>query len=464
MPKIVFQPDGYTIGDAMPFYEDGIFYFYHYKTAVQKDPASNADDGLNWTLSTTKDFVSYKDHGELFKHGAKDEQDVELRSGTLLKAKDGVYHFFYAGFNKTECALHASGRDIAHLVKDDFRLPAPQGYDSGEFRDPYIMWCDELNAYIMLIGTRKANGKYQNGCTVWYTSTNLKAWEFKGDFWAPDQYTTHEMPDLFKIGPWWYLLVSEYSDSTQVIYRRSKSIKGPWEIIGDGVLDGPAYFAGRSCADEQGNRYLAGWIAGKVPEGDRSPWGSSSGQWVHRICQKEDGSLGTSLPDSVYRVFSEKKLHIDGPVTINAPSGRKEVTLCLNRGNTFLIEAVIEAETGTYAFSVNILENESTGEAYEYRFIIGENRIMLNRTPNHGIEPPDHFRGPEKLYRTAPLAGKKEFHIQIIYDDSYVILYSDGIALSGRLYSPMGDTISAAAFNGSITIKDFTLKELQHGI
>ena len=60
MPKIVYQPDGFTIGDAMPFHEKGTFYFYHYKSSIIN---TKPGDGQNWTLSSTRDFISYTDHG-----------------------------------------------------------------------------------------------------------------------------------------------------------------------------------------------------------------------------------------------------------------------------------------------------------------------------------------------------------------------------------------------------------------
>jgi beta-fructofuranosidase len=457
MPRLVYQPEGYSVGDAMPFYEKGVYYFYHYKSA-----AGRHEEAQNWTLSTTRDFVSYTDHGELFHHGEKGEQDYVFRSGTLLK-KDDRYHFFYGGDNGREIVLHASGVDIARLEKDGFRLQAEAGYGPEEWRDPFVAWCGELDAYIMLVGTRKANGKHHNGCTVWFTSRDLANWEFRGDFWAPDQYTTHEMPDLFKLGNFWYHIVSEYSDNTQVIYRRGSSPAGPWELMSDGALDGPAYFAGRTCADDEGNRYLVGWIAGKNIRDDRAPWGGVSGLWVHRIIRQEDGSLGEALPDSVYRAFAGRRPLVKEPVVVEASCGKKETVPVPVAGgpgtDPFMLEAVVEVEKGTYAFSLNLLENPATGEAYEYRFIIPENRIVLSQTPNHGVIPKDHFRGMEKISRHVPLLGRETFHIQIVYDDSYVILYAGCAALSGRLYGGFGGCVSASVLNGNIRLREFSVRE-----
>ena len=51
--------------------------------------------------------------------------------------------------------------------------------------------------------------------TTFFFLDNLADWEFQGDFWAPDLFTMHEMPDLFKMGDWWYLITTEYSPEQQ---------------------------------------------------------------------------------------------------------------------------------------------------------------------------------------------------------------------------------------------------------
>jgi len=390
--KVVYQPEGFSIGDAMPFFENGYFYFYHYKHKNESNEIAQ-----NWTLSTTKDFINYTDHGELFRHGEKGDEDYIFRSGTLLKKSD-TYHLFYGGDKDAECVLHASGKDIKCLHKDNFRLPIEKGYGPVEWRDPFVCWCNEINAYMLILGTRKIRGeKYHNGCTVWFSSTDLKNWEFKGDLWAPDQYTTHEMPDLFKIDNWWYLLISEYSDNTQVIYRRSKSVLGPWEPASDDALDGTSYFAGRTVTDNENRRFLCGWICGKKDGDDRSQFGGDNGMWIHQIYQKNDGSLGTAVPDSIYKAFNERRSLISNEEVVSSPYGRKEKILGSISGSQFMIEAVIETNEAI-AFSINLLESKETGEAYEIKFLLSENRFCIGRTPNHGIIPPDHFRGMEKLY------------------------------------------------------------------
>lgn len=73
----------------------------------------------------------------------------------------------------------------------------------------------------------------------------------------------HEMPDLFKIGDWWYHIVTEYSDRSKMVYRMSKSLEGPWIAPKDDAFDGRSYYAGRTF-ELNGQRILFGWVATRI--------------------------------------------------------------------------------------------------------------------------------------------------------------------------------------------------------
>ena len=42
---------------------------------------------------------------------------------------------------------------------------------------------------------------------------DLKSWEVREPFWTPGLYFTHECPDLFRMGDWWYLVFSKFSEA-----------------------------------------------------------------------------------------------------------------------------------------------------------------------------------------------------------------------------------------------------------
>ena len=112
------------------------------------------------------------------------------------------------GFTKKagRCLVSAAQRDGATLICVTLN-------DPDDWRDPWVIRDEEKEEYLLILGTRKAGHKtQQTGRTVKFSSKDLKDWKFEGDFWAPDLYTMHEMPDLFKMGDWWYHIVTEYSD------------------------------------------------------------------------------------------------------------------------------------------------------------------------------------------------------------------------------------------------------------
>ena len=129
----------------------------------------------------------------------------------------------------------------------------------------------------------------RTGRTVLFTSKDLSEWHFEGDFWAPETFTMHEMPDLFKMGDWWYLLTTEYSERSKTVYRMSHSLNGPWSAPIDDAFDGRAYYAARSCSDGE-HRYLFGWAATKTGADDMNSWDWGGTFVCHEVYQRPDGT------------------------------------------------------------------------------------------------------------------------------------------------------------------------------
>lgn len=61
---------------------------------------------------------------------------------------------------------------------------------------------------------------------------------------------------------------------------------------------------------------------------------------------------------------------------------RKWAVLAKDCGELFRFEADITAGEGTRSLGVRLLENEETGECYQYFFPVGENRFVFEKVPN----------------------------------------------------------------------------------
>ncbi|MBS7126265.1 MAG: family 43 glycosylhydrolase, partial [Collinsella sp.] len=250
MHKVYYQPEGIWVGDIMPYGEDGTFYLYHQRDTRNPGPFG---EPFGWALATTKDFVNYKDFGESLERGGDEEVDQYVYAGTVFKVGD-KYHALYTGCNRDKVKARLMKQVLLHATSDDAvkwekniaetLLPPQEGYDDRNWRDPFVLWDEENEEYMLILGTRVGEDKrLMTGRLVKFTSKDLDTWEFQGDWWNPGLYTMFEMPDLFKMGDWWYLVFSEYSDGNKTRYRMSRSINGPWITPADDSFDGRAYYA-----------------------------------------------------------------------------------------------------------------------------------------------------------------------------------------------------------------------------
>lgn len=461
MHKLYYQPEGHWFGDCMPFGKDGEFYLFHQRDTRNPAPLEKGQP-FGWALATTSDFVNYKDFGETLQKGAYEAQDQYIYAGSVFEA-EGEYHAFYTGFNREYAALgkasqvlmHATSKDLIHWEKsEDKLLLAPQpGYDKDDWRDPFVLWNEEKQEYLLILGARKIDGKkLQNGCTVHFTSKDLKNWEFQGDFWAPDLFTMHEMPDLFRIGDWWYLVVTEYSDKSKMVYRMSKSLQGPWIAPADDAFDGRAYYAGRT-HEVNGQRILFGWVPTKENDDDLSnfQWGGTF--MAHEIFQRPDGTLGVKMPDTVWEAFAERKA-VSNPVKrLETVDQKQEVELEADCGDIFSFEADVTFTEGTRAFALKVYEDEETGEAYEFKFSVVDQNLVFDKAPNQ-----PWFQCMNKgLDRPVPLKAGERYNIRLIVDDTIATIYINGTALNVRMYKRPGNSLGMYVVDGTLNIENATV-------
>lgn len=458
MARLYYQSPDAVCGDFMPFGEDGTFYLFYLR-----DPrvgGRSMGKPFGWDLLKTKDFVHYEDLGNAIPHGTDEEQDQYVFSGSVIKAL-GQYHAFYTGNNMLfpqqgkpgQVQMHATSDDLLHWTKtdEDLDLMAQPGYDPDDWRDPFLLWDEERQEYRMFLGARKAGPKtQQTGRTVWYTSKDLKTWEFQGDFWAPDLYTMHEMPDVFYMDGWWYHIITEYSHRSKMVYRMSKSLQGPWLTPKDDAFDGRAYYAARTFAMD-GKHYLFGWVPTKVGDSDKGAF-----QWAgtfvpHQLYQREDGTLGCAMPDTVRAAFVEGENLED--VALAAAPARQEKVLREDGGDFFKLELDVSFQEGTSTFGLRFYGNQETGESYQYLFHVGENRVIFEKSPNWPW-PDEQNIGQERPIHLEP---GKTYHVDLIVDDTIATLYVDGVALNARAYRKFGTAVSAFATDGAVELKNITL-------
>ena len=452
MQKLYYQFPETWFGDCMPFGHGDKFYLYHQRDTRKPGPFG---EPFGWDLATTSDFVHYEDCGVAIPRGTDEEQDQFIFAGSVFEA-EGQYHIFYTGYNRdypalgkpSQVLMHAYSDDLVtwHKTQDALTFTPQEGYDPDDWRDPWVIRDEENDQYLLILGARLQGPKTrQTGRTVKFTSKDLKNWKFEGDFWAPDLYTMHEMPDLFKIGDWWYHIVTEYSDRSKMVYRMSKSLNGPWIAPKDDAFDGRAYYAGRTF-ELNGQRILFGWVATKDKDDDDENFIWAGTFMAHEVYQKEDGTLGVRIPETVWNAFDKEEKKDD--FVIDTPTKSSEVVVGRNTGDIFKFEADVEFSEGTRTFGVRFYEDEDKAESYQFVFNTTENRYVFEKKPNWPW-PANQNIG---LERPLDLIPGKKYNIRMIVDDTIATIYVDGVALNARAYKRPGESLSLFASEGSLKV------------
>jgi beta-fructofuranosidase len=262
----------------------------------------------------------------------------------------------------------------------------------------------------------------------------------------------HEMPDLFRMGDYWYLLTTEYSDKSKTVYRMSKTLNGPWTAPVDDAFDGRAYYAARSYSDGD-KRYLFGWVPTKENENDLDKWQWGGALVVHEVYPREDGSLGVKIPDGVYHAFREEESLIREPLRLSAGGALAETYLAKETGDLFKFEAKVSFSETTRSFGIRLFDDEATGDAYEFLFHVGENRLSFDRRPNLPWNRYDN----KGLERPIAFEANKEYTLRVIVDDTIATVYIDGVALNARMYATPGTSLAMYVVDGELDIKSAAL-------
>lgn len=264
-----FTPAPDWVGDTIPFvHEDTlyVYYLHHHREAN--------GEGTSWHLLTTTDLITRTEHGEVLPHGTAAEEDLNCYTGSVVTDDDGLHHLFSTAQNPARTA--PDGRPL------------------------------QLVAHA--------------------TSTDLQRWEPAAPLWDPRRFLTQECPEVFRIGEWWYLVYSEFTDAFVTRYRMSRSPEGPWHAPRHDSLDARSFYAAKS-ATWKGRRIFAGWIATREGRRDDGPWQWAGTLSLLEAVQQADGTLDLRLPPEVLDVDArayELDLTWDAATNVGLSVGRSE--------------------------------------------------------------------------------------------------------------------------------------------
>ena len=462
-----FRPAPHWVGDVIPFAHDGVFHLWylHEQRATPKP-------GTSWHLVTTADLVHYEDRGEALPHGGPDDADFNAYTGSVVTDDDGLHHLFYTGQNPSilsgdgrplQIVMHATSTDLQAWDKhpaDSFG--APTGYDTADWRDPFVHRPVAGGPWEMILAARHAEGPdRRRGVVARLRSTDLRTWEPMAPLWDPRRFITQECPEVFRMGDWWYLLYSEFTDAFVTRYRMARSPEGPWTAPLHDSIDGRSFYAAKS-AERDGRRILFGWIATREGGTDDGPWQWAGTLSTLEITQNPDGTLAFRIPDEVLALHRHR---LDAGLdsrAIDALTSYDSIVGAVDLPGAFTARIDLELAPDTRSAGV-LLRTDADGETgYCLRLEPGAGRMVLDRWPRRvsGTEQwqisgdVPHLL---ELERPADLTGAHH-HLDIVMNDDIFVVGLDGqVALSTRVYDHSHGRIGIFATDGAVTVHDLAL-------
>lgn len=462
-----FRPDPNWVGDVIPFEKDGMLYLY-YLYDVRKDPKP----GTSWHLVTTRDLVTYEDRGEVLMHGDDNAEDFNAFTGSVVTDDSGLHHLFYTAHNPRHIGpdnaplqrvAHATSTDLLTWTKHpEDTFGAPLGYESGDWRDPYVYRTAPGERWQMILAARHRTGpERRRGVVARCTSEDLVTWEPAEPLWDPHRFVTQECPEVFRMGQWWYLVYSEFSDAFVTRYRTSRSPEGPWTAPAQDSIDGRGYYAAKS-VEWDGRRFFFGWVPTKEGEADDGAYQWAGTMSALEAVQNTDGTLAFRIPPEVLDRESipvDPGLplpHVDA-LRIEAPTSYRDVVGDAVLPGRTTIRLDIEISPGTGSCGLLLHATEDGDHHYALRLEPSTGCMVLDRWPRRTTGTEQWQISGDvphilELERPVDLSGRRH-HLDIVLDQEILVAGIDEqVVLSYRLYDLPPGRVGLFAQDGTMTV------------
>ena len=455
------------MGDVIPWQEDGVFHLF-YLHETRKIPK----EGMPWHRVTTENLVDFAERGEAIASGGPESPDFNIYTGSIV-VDDGIHHAFYTGQNPErlgadglplQLVMHATSRDGMRSWQrhPEHTFGATAGYESADWRDPFVFRDESAGLWRMLITARHDDGPdRRRGVVAQCTSRDLVRWEPAAPFWDPRRCVAHECPEVFQWGDWWYLVSSEFSDAFTTRYRMARSLHGPWIVPEHDTLDGRAFYAAKSAA--RGDRRLFfGWIATRDGGTDDGAWQWAGTMSVLEAEQRADGTLAFHPADELRRTFADPVAVFPEDTALRAPDGYAQILGAHDAEDSFRLVARFDISAGTRECGVLLRAGVDGDSGYALRLEPQRHRLVFDRWPRRSTGTEQwHISGDVpfvvELERPVDLAPGEHVLEVIVDGELCVATVDDQVVLSTRLYDHPTGRVGAFVGEGEAVITEFTL-------
>lgn len=466
---LYFKPDLAVVGDVIPFYDQKnnlfrIFYLRNYRNNI------DADHHDSWAIASTVDQLHFT------------EGDTHIDAATGSVVYDGhQYHMFATVFQSRPMKnyiIHAISEDCeTWSLLDEKFYPDGKYYEEIHWRDPYVFYCQEESNWWMLTAARSKGKSLRRACVGLSKSTDLHKWVCCPPIYSPESANcAYECPDYFKMGDWYYLVFSSYSDRFQTLYRMSRSPMGPWIAPENDCFDTRAFYAAKTASDGI-NRYVYGWNPTRQvnefyfdPEkdygNDNRTWDWGGNLIIHKLIQNQDGSLAVSPPESVNNLMKrEVPLNFEpvsgdwSTIADTYSTNSKNGYSCALLGNMPIqpcklsISFRFSGDPIQLGFAFSIDETFSSG--YYLAIEPGHKRIQFKTWIRNDPSTAMVFPYEAESERTYEFASNIWHHITAFRDGSVMEIYiDDQIVLGTRAYDRSGFKWGIFSEGGEVTFSN----------
>lgn len=464
-----YQPQGGWVGDVIPWQEGGVLHLFYLHETRQVPK-----DGMPWHRVSTENLVDFTEHGEAIASGGSDADDFNIYTGSIVRDDEGVHHAFYTGQNPErrgadglalQLVLHATSYDgmSSWQRHPDHTFGATAGYETADWRDPYVFRDESAGLWRMLITARHDNGPdRRRGVVAQCTSRDLVHWEPAAPFWDPRRCVAHECPEVFHWGDWWYLVSSEFSDAFTTRYRMARSLDGPWIVPEHDTLDSRAFYAAKSAARGD-RRFFFGWIATREGGTDDGAWQWAGTMSVVEAEQRPDGTLAFHPTRELRDTFGAPTAALPARTMLSAPDGYAQMLSDDEVGESFRLVARFDIDERTRECGVVIRVGADGESGYSLRLEPQRGRLVFDRWPRRSTGTEQWQISGDvpyliELERPVDLApGEHELEV-IVDGELCVATVDDTTVLSTRLYDHPTGRVGAFVGEGDATLVEFTLR------
>ncbi|GDX46491.1 hypothetical protein LBMAG24_18190 [Bacteroidota bacterium] len=201
-PKYHFTPDSMWMNDpnGMVYYQGEYHLFYQYY------PKANVWGPMHWGHAVSKDMITWEhlpialfpdSHGYIFSGSAVIDWQNTSGFGSIDNPPMVAIYTYHNPEKEKAGAIDFQTQGIAYSLdkgrtwKKYEQNPVISNPGFKDFRDPKVIWHDATKRWIMVLAVKDK--------TMFYSSKDLKKWDFESEYGLKDDKRLWECPDLFPL-------------------------------------------------------------------------------------------------------------------------------------------------------------------------------------------------------------------------------------------------------------------------